>query len=681
MASDDGTNSSGRTRSKAGCLTCRQRRKKCDETHSKEHGGACQRCISGAWRCEWPAPPSAAPVRVFQRGAKVRARQERMASLAADDPVQATGPIASTSSSTSPSLVPDLSHLDAPTSLPQLLAASTSAPPPLSASFLPPALSFPQLVPPASTADLSRPLSTHLAPAPATLVPPGFMSHHLATSPFLQPSLSATMMLPVFPAADEPGDQRLEPDAFWQSVDSQFAAQLGGGPAAGGSQATLAQASTAQEEKLDPVYDAFFVAHLCALDKPLRDAVLSQIRSIIASSELCKHAALATTMLLRLHVLREAPKDAGTPSAPGADVDEVRHLRAKADEYYQRGLEHLSHQSIPITAKMLALFDLWLHQFITVGAEAASFLLLLGDVFALELGPRPSIQHSPITSPEQVIITISAWEDCIRCVTSPRRRPFFSFADLPGDPLSPSSPALRDNVNDVRSDIPALGYMPVGLLLCIAATANLSVDMEALPDIVVKAKASAIELAVRGWRPPAPVAGLDSAAFVEQVSTSEMWRHAIIIYLYQVVHRHGPMSAVLCAAVQQILKIGSSLLSRFEPARMCDLATLSPSPSTSSTSSPTSLADSTSSDAIASAAIAFFAPMSRAVPFFLAGTCAMTPVERRTCIAGLRACGEDRGYLDDMHALERIWERQRGDGWPKPWREVLEEEKLHVVFL
>jgi len=369
-------------------------------------------------------------------------------------------------------------------------------------------------------------------------------------------------------------------------------------------------------------------------------------------------------------------------------------------------------------------------QFITVGAEAASFLLLLGDVFALELGPRsvlsacarrsdradsgtcrsPSIQHSPITSPEQVIITISAWEDCIRCVTSPRRRPFFSFADLPGDPLSPSSSTLRDSVNDVRSDIPALGYMPVGLLLCIAATADLSVDMEALPDVVVKAKASAIEHAVRGWRPPPPVVGLDSASFVEQVSTSEMWRHvrpasrallqdahgdalggpadpslalqAIIIYLYQVVHRHGPMSAVLCAAVQQILKIGSPLLSRFEPGRISDLATLSPSPSTSSTSSPASLADGTQSDsAIASAAIALFAPNARAVPFFLAGTCAVTPVERRTCIAGLRACGEDRGYLDDMQALERIWARQRSDGWPKPWREVLDEEKLHVVFL
>ncbi|GAA5893948.1 hypothetical protein JCM8208_001288 [Rhodotorula glutinis] len=680
MASDDGSNSTGRTRSKAGCLTCRQRRKKCDETHSKEHGGACQRCISGAWRCEWPAPPSAAPVRVFQRGAKVRAKQERMASLAADGTVAAPGPVASTSTSASasPPILAGPPQLDP---LSSLLPPSTSAPAPPSTCFLPPTLSFPQLAPQATTVDLARPLSIHLAPPSAAHVPPGVMSHHLATSPFFQSGMSSTMSFPAFLPADEPGERRLEPDAFWQSVDSQFAVQYGGPPVPGTS-TSFPLVSSSQEDTLDPAYDAFFVAHLWALDKPLRDAVVGQIRSIIASSELCKHAALATTMLLRLHVLRDAPKDAGTPSVPGADEYEVQHLRAKADEYYRRGLEHLSSQSIPITAKMLALFDLWLHQFITVGAEAASFLLLLGDVFALELGPRPSIQHSPISSPEQVIIAISAWEDCIRCVTSPRRRPFFSFADLPGEPLSPSSSTLRDSVNDVRSDIPALGYMPVGLLLCVAAIANLSVDMEALPDAVVKAKASAIERAVRGWRPLPPVTGLDSAAFVEQVSTSEMWRHAIIIYLYQVVHRHGPMSAVLCAAVQQILKIGSPLLARFEPGRISDLATLSPSPSTSSTSPPTSLIDNTPPEScIASAAIALFAPNARAVPFFLAGTCAVTPVERRTCIAGLRACGEDRGYHDDMLALERIWERQRSDGWPKPWREVLDEEKLHVVFL
>lgn len=103
--------------------------------------------------------------------------------------------------------------------------------------------------------------------------------------------------------------------------------------------------------------------------------------------------------------------------------------------------------------------------------------------------PRsPTVQLHPVTLPEQVIITITAWEDCIRCATTARRRPFFRFPNLPGEPLSSSSPALRDSVNDVRTEIPTLGYMPAGLVLCIAAIANLSVDMDALPDAVVKAK-------------------------------------------------------------------------------------------------------------------------------------------------------------------------------------------------
>lgn len=151
------------------------------------------------------------------------------------------------------------------------------------------------------------------------------------------------------------------------------------------------------------------------------------------------------------------------------------------------------------------------------------------------------------------------------------------------------------------------------------------------------------------------------------------------------------MSSVLSASVQQILKIGAPLLSRFQPGRVSDIAaTFSPAAaaSPSSVTTPASVAvtvavDTPTADesSIASAAISLFSPNARAVPFFLAGTCAMTPVERRTCVAGIRSCGDDKGYADDVRALERIWERQRADGWARPWREVLEAEGLHVVFL
>lgn len=61
----------------------RERRKKCDETHSNEHGGACQRCIQGAWKCQWPIPSTQQPVRVFERGARTKAREGRSTSRSA----------------------------------------------------------------------------------------------------------------------------------------------------------------------------------------------------------------------------------------------------------------------------------------------------------------------------------------------------------------------------------------------------------------------------------------------------------------------------------------------------------------------------------------------------------------------------------------------------------------------
>lgn len=77
----------------------------------------------------------------------------------------------------------------------------------------------------------------------------------------------------------------------------------------------------------------------------------------------------------------------------------------------------------------------------------------------------------------------------------------------------------------------------------------------------------------------------------------------------------------------------------------------------------------------------FFSPVHRAVPFFLAGTCALLPSEREVCLRGLRACGPAKGWSDDVAALERVWEVQGEKGWLRDWRTVLEEEKLHIAFL
>lgn len=327
--------------------------------------------------------------------------------------------------------------------------------------------------------------------------------------------------------------------------------------------------------------------------------------------------------------------------------------------------------------------------------------------------------------PETLLLAIFGWHDVVRCITSGKRRVLFTYTCLPGEPSAANPSVLVDDVNSVLCELPVLLGLPVGLMLCAAAIANLSAERDALPDEVVKAKAAAIETAIRGWRPPALSAHdlADSAKFLERISTGEMWRHAIIIYLYQSVWAHGPVSHVILAALQQILHIGARVLTSYEPSSSMLPA---PSTTTASAAAPGLGPDSTSTAAAAGSTAAprpypqaplptaatttafaesrsmstsdeaagagsssvststmahLFSPLSRAIPFFLAGTCALLPSERALCVRGLQACGPLKGYVDDVAALERVWALQNDKGWLRDWREVLEEEKIAVAFM
>ena len=257
-------------------------------------------------------------------------------------------------------------------------------------------------------------------------------------------------------------------------------------------------------------------------------------------------------------------------------------------------------------------------------------------------------------------------------------------------------------------------------MLCAAAIANLSAERDALPDELVKAKATAIETAIRRWRPPALSAHdlSDSAKYLEQVSTGEMWRHvrsspsplqlllsrasflsflaltsasrslhsqAVVIFLYQAVHRHGPLSRVVREAMQQILQLGSRMLQQYRaPAGSVPAG---PGPFAAAPG-PAPLA---ASDALTSAPAApalpgdddeyLSAPSMRAVPWFLAGTCALLPSDRALCRRGIDVCGRQQGYRDNVSALERVWEVTDEKGWAVDWRALLQSEQRFVGWL
>ncbi|GAA5866706.1 hypothetical protein JCM8547_002731 [Rhodosporidiobolus lusitaniae] len=433
-----------------------------------------------------------------------------------------------------------------------------------------------------------------------------------------------------------------------------------------GSQASPAGDGT-EPKWLDPVYDTFNNGFFRSLPKPVRDVVCKNVYNVVVSSELSRNAGMAMVMLYRLRTQQQQIQEEN--SDPAVVAEQQAKLLAQSNKFFQRALEHIQ-TPIPFEAKMVAVLDMQNYQYDQWGAAAANAIVLLGEYFVNEeLGLQPLLD---LTS-ASVLLSTFAWTDCIRCICIPGRRTVFTYSHLPGDPNPEATSTLISDVSAQQSDLSVHLGLPVGLMLCISATTNLAAEAEALPDEVVRVKAAAIEKAARGWRPPPPDPQdlADGAAYLEKLSSAEMWRHAIIIFLYQVVHKHGSLSKVIREAKQQIVSIGSGLLSR--------QSQTAPHPPFTSSSTSTNNAGATSSSSTKDEYLNTSAD--RAVPWFLAGTVATLPTDRVLCKKGLEACGPLQGYRDNIVALERIWEVVDERGWGVDWRAMLQNEKQFVGFL
>ncbi|GAA5941684.1 uncharacterized protein JCM15063_002640 [Sporobolomyces koalae] len=718
------------TRSRAGCLTCRQRHKKCDETRLAENNGACKRCFSGSWECTWPPAPGDRPLKSF-KGSKHRVRtadgNSATASVAGsgdeDDQgvaeqyprganrtrsMPSSDAYGSTPVDSSASQPPVPYPAPAPYSLPyptpssyysQPIPTLQPLPPPVPLPSLPnqpntdlndffasldaelgywqtlgqethdsgasaefttmpmpgdPDAELPMQVPPASAQAFPRPPSPALsAPPPPPPPPPPDPQQHV-------PEPETTQILQSQPAREAPPTSPTAPvaSATHTSQTREESAM----------RASHEPASSPPDEPVvvDPMYNNFNEAFFRSLPKPVRDIVVKRLYGLANSHELSRNASMAMVMLYRLRMQSSAEENA---EAVASSTDARARLLAQSDVYFQRAMEHLQ-KPIPFEAKLVATLDMQAYQFDQFGAAAANAILLLMEYFIHEaLGAQPALDLSALRSSVDVLYAAFAWTDCIRCMCDPKRRTIFALSNLPGDASSSSPSTVLADVNPTEShSIETHLGLPVGLLLCIAATANLSAEMEALPDEVVKFKGEAIEKAIRNWRSaPQAADNNDSAAYIEKVATAEMWRYACILFLYQTVFRHGALSTVVRTALQQILQIGARVLGN-HPIQTSSIRLPEAANGTRSASDP-SYED------------YFNACSTRAVPWFLAATVAVLPADRDLCKKGLSICGKQKGYQDNLNAVERIWEVVDAQGWVVDWRALLQSEKISVGFL
>ncbi|KAL7337586.1 cytoplasmic protein [Rhodotorula toruloides] len=727
------------TQAEAEWRSGRSRHKKCDETHLPEHGESCKRCFDGNWVCQWPVA-GGGTLRTFVRGAAKEKRETNgPASVGRRERERA---LVMKKGERRNSMADGREDVMNGSAVDGTSAASTSSLSPYPSTSLPPISrqSFAQTAYP----NLSAPMPAFAMPLPSMSpsdYPASTSAHpYLATSAplasFYNPAASPPALVnPAATLALETNDL----SQFFQSLDAEFANWDGVeadplispvGPA--GPAASLAEASGAalalgteidgangpsgadvvdgrgRLPRLDfsntsvsdgpasavPIDDAeptsvhqdystFNNGFFRSLPKPLRDIVVQKVHNVVTTTELGRNAAMAIVMLYRLRLQQQQrppdPADS-TPVDGASNEDQQARLLAQSNHYFQRALEHLQ-TPIPLEAKMIAMLDLQTFQFDQFGAAAANAMLLLGEVWINEaLGSQPTLDLSAMRDPANALLTAIACTDCLRCISIPGRRTIFSFPDLPGDPSNGTPSAVVSDVSAHKLNVDTHLGLPVGLLLCVAATTNLSCDMEALPDELVRVKADAIEAAIRGWRPPPPSPHelADPVSFHDKASTAEMWRYATLVFLYQAVHRRGPLNRVIREASQQIISIGSRMLQPNRPNPASHRAAPSAGPSAAaspSSAAPGSPHDSPLYDDYLSA------PSTRAVPWLLAGTCALTPSDRALCRQGMLECGKQLAYQDDVAALERVWEVVDEQGWGVEWRALLQSEGRAVAFL
>lgn len=298
-----------------------------------------------------------------------------------------------------------------------------------------------------------------------------------------------------------------------------------------------------------PIYEALSDSWLSSMPKPIREMIRNVITNTAFSSTLSESACLALCLLYRARML---------DASAGAEARE--RLIKQSDAYFQDAVAHLDSTSIPLEAQLLGIMDLSVSRFVCwsrscaplgAGAEgwksvlpctdtfvpqvyqlehtgpvAAWAVFSLGDHFVNQsLGPNYVLDLEVGDTPLDIMLQGFALNDILRCIVHPHRRTLFRYLDDPVDP--PPLPSSSMSSRNPNNFLPCVSGLPMRMVACVSATANLAYDEVSLTKEEVKRRAGLIERALKGWRAPpltAEDAMEDAVAAMDALVTSEMWR-------------------------------------------------------------------------------------------------------------------------------------------------------------
>ena len=281
--------------------------------------------------------------------------------------------------------------------------------------------------------------------------------------------------------------------------------------------------------------------------------------------------------------------------------------------------------------------------------------MLVGSCFVQDaLGPAPTLDLT--TGPDtNTVLHLFAHADILSTICLPNRRPAFTFVRPSGGP---------------SAHLGCHSGLPGGLLILLAETSALSVDMLQLDPGVVRDRADQIEREIKGWS--SMVSGSNGVVGIGRLDATvseEMWRlvgldvlpifapspadqrcscfvlpsQTALIHLATAVRRLGPLSRTLQSCLADMLALGAH-------AHTYDAH-----------SSP-------------------YENAIRACPWTIASMLALTDEDQATCRAALEEFGPQQVYKDNLAAVEAVWEQTSSRGWTVNWREVLAQRSMVIAF-
>ncbi|KAF8761173.1 hypothetical protein RHS01_01074 [Rhizoctonia solani] len=206
-------------------------------------------------------------------------------------------------------------------------------------------------------------------------------------------------------------------------------------------------------------------------------------------------------------------------------------------------------------------------------------------------------------------IRIFAW--CDVCTAMTTSRPTHLLYDCNADALlsrnqnGPDPPSFDNGLEWLTGLPDAFSLLTIQIL-------NLKQKQISSTELI--ARAATIEAALRAWK-IWPTSTTNSMMKIQRISAQEIWRHSIILYLYQVIYKAAPNQEIVQQSVKQIIKLASTLRPGHNPD--CLLY----------------------------------------VPYFIAGTFAISAKDRQFIRNRLMACTFSTYMKILLGALEELWQQ------------------------